>query len=1101
MRIVIDMQACQNGSRFRGIGRYTLGIVTAFLKLAKDTHECHLLMNGMFQDNLAELISYCSKLVPNKNIHIWHGISPTRGDDLQNTERRKISEILRETYIEKLNPDVLFLTTYFEGFCDDSIFSVPSKRKYKIYSTCHDLIPLIQTKIYLDPHHVFKKFYMDQVANYKKIDRFLAVSESSKKELIQCMNIPEQHIVNTSEGIEAQFKNSQPSQEKIEALLGLPLYERKVILYFGASDERKNHLKLIKAFSLMRQQTREKSILVLAGVGVGHHYQKFKSYAVKCGLTSKEFCILGRISDKEVIDLYSFSYLFVFPSFHEGFGLPALEAMACGTAVITSNTTSLPEVIGRKDLTFDPYSAIDIKKSIEKFILDENYRNDVALYCNKRVEEFSWEKSASIALNFMEQESNQILPQKPLFTVFDTLRDNCVQQIVQKKIAKNLKCSEKENLTLAIISNFRKTRKPRILYDISKLVTIDFFTGIQRVTFEILREIRNSYSSQFDIIPIKINGPGNLIEEVENHKLSRSKKEILTPYDILDVRPGDIYINIDLDHSAHHKAQAYDMFRRNGCKTYFIVHDLLPIELGDSFFSEGTASAHFRWFEEAAKADALICVSKAVMNNVSHYLHAVGNVNPELQLGWFHLGGNFSAQNSDRLSSASNKFKSVDFNNPVFLMVGSVEPRKGHLEIVEAMSELWEEGYKGSLIIAGARGWNNELVTDLTNSSPFKDKLLFWPESVSDSDLAYLYSKATALIAGSLGEGFGLPLIEAMSQGTNVIARDIPVFKEVTNNSAVYFQAAKEFKTIILNYKKYPIPPDISAQSWSESAHQLMSAILNGQNLNPWIRDDTITLLPICSGRFNTSAGIYNSDRINSNSVKGLLVWGGYFPIDIGSYEIKLYGKSNLDQEISLKVTTQNNDIIEILFDKNSLHLNASKEAYDKPEVIATAHISINKTVKDAEIYVEVSELNSLYISGFEIVQTTERPFILLDLRCDLFKTEAGIKKDQGVFTQNKPGILLHGGDINLHAGKYSMEIFGTSPQIQNIDFSIGYFDEFNTKQILLNFQDLKIAKSENSIISKKTFSINKPIENAELFIDVDENNKLKVSEIKLQKI
>ncbi len=95
----------------------------------------------------------------------------------------------------------------------------------------------------------------------------------------------------------------------------------------------------------------------------------------------------------------------------------------------------------------------------------------------------------------------------------------------------------------------------------------------------------------------------------------------------------------------------------------------------------------------------------------------------------------------------------------------------------------------------------------------------------------------------------------------------------------------------------------------------------------------------------------------------------------------------------------------------------------------------------------------------------------------------------------------MTGGLVNLDLGKYTIEILGTSPQNQMINFSIGYYDEFNSKQIAVNFNDLPIQKSTNSIISKKIFNLENDIQNAEFFIDVNEDNKLKISEIRLQRI
>ena len=1099
MRIVIDMQGCQNLSRNRGIGRYTTGMVTGFLKEAVTQHDCHLLFNGQFNDNLGQLINHYSDFVPISNIHIWYGIGPCLGSNANNKINKNISVILREKFIEKIDPDFVFLTTYFEGYHDDTVLSIPKTRRYKVIATSHDLIPLIQPKIYLDPNPDFKKYYLEQISEFKEADLYAAVSNSCSNELKTYLGISKEKIIITSEGIEKNFKNSMPSFEKIEKMLDCKLKDKKLIFYFGASDERKNHLKLIKAYSLLSKTAKQNSKLIIAGILNDEHLNKFKNYAYRCGLNNEDYIFLKYITDKQLIDLYSVCYLFVFPSFHEGFGLPALEAMACGAAVITSNTTSLPEVIGRKDLTFDPYNALEIKKLLENLIENPKLRNEISQYCESHSKTFTWEKSAKLILDSMESFG---ITNERVTADTSYLINSSVKAIKKITINDDLSNTKKEQIALKIIKNFRENRKPRILYDISQLITVDFITGIQRVTNEIYNSLIESYSDQFEIIPIKISHHSDILEAIENPPKTIKINKKYSSIDINDIRIGDIFISIDLDHNAHTKEGAYEKLRSQGCKTVFVIHDLLPFDFGDSFFSPNSAVAHFGWFKAIAKADHLVCVSQSVMEHSKYYLNAVENINTNLKIGWFHLGGNFKNEKHINLDKNLNiELQKINFSNPVFLMVGSVEPRKGHLEVIEAMSDLWDSGYQGSLVIVGARGWNNDLVIEVINSSQYKDKLLFWPSKISDADLAYLYKNSTALIAASLGEGFGLPLIESLQHNTPVIARNIPVFREVTKNSCLYFNDAEDLKNIILKYHKQQLGNNFTSQNWGESAKQLMNAITKGHNSETWHRDDKLWLLPVCSNKFNSTSGIYSSDRIKSKFEKGLLVWGGYFPLESGSYDLKIYGKSYIEQEINLKIVTHLHGEIKVLFEKRFLTLSLSKGIYDIPEIICNIPVSLNESIDRAEIYIESSEKNDLYVSCFEIKKTSDLPFILLNTAHNYFKSEIGLKNESGIYTQNKKGNLLTGGLVNLDLGKYTIEILGTSPQNQMINFSIGYYDEFNSKQIAVNFNDLPIQKSTNSIISKKIFNLENDIQNAEFFIDVNEDNKLKISEIRLQRI
>ena len=149
---------------------------------------------------------------------------------------------------------------------------------------------------------------------------------------------------------------------------------------------------------------------------------------------------------------------------------------------------------------------------------------------------------------------------------------------------------------------------------------------------------------------------------------------------------------------------------------------------------------------------------------------------------------------------------------PSFLMVGTVEPRKGHTQALAAFEKLWEQGLDANLVIVGNQGWNMESLADRLRHHPEQGKRLFWLEGISDEYLEKIYAASTCLIAASEGEGFGLPLIEAAQHKLPIIARDIPVFREVAGEHAHYFNglepqvladAIKHWLTSVLKIKPH----------------------------------------------------------------------------------------------------------------------------------------------------------------------------------------------------------------------------------------------------------------------------------------------------------
>jgi glycosyltransferase involved in cell wall biosynthesis len=126
-------------------------------------------------------------------------------------------------------------------------------------------------------------------------------------------------------------------------------------------------------------------------------------------MAADELILPGFVSDADLVALYNLAKVFVFPSWHEGFGLPVLEAMACGTAVIAANTSSLPEVVGREDALFDPMDGVSIASSLGRVLTDESFRADLRAYGPRRARMFSWSETAGRALEAFETSARRRL--------------------------------------------------------------------------------------------------------------------------------------------------------------------------------------------------------------------------------------------------------------------------------------------------------------------------------------------------------------------------------------------------------------------------------------------------------------------------------------------------------------------------------------------------------------------------------------------------------------------------------------------------------------------------------------------------------------------
>jgi glycosyltransferase involved in cell wall biosynthesis len=175
-------------------------------------------------------------------------------------------------------------------------------------------------------------------------------------------------------------------------------------------------------------------------------------------------------------------------------------------------------------------------------------------------------------------------------------------------------------------------------------------------------------------------------------------------------------------------------------------------------------------------------------------------------------------------------------SRPTFLMVGTVEPRKGCAPVLDAFEHLWSKGIESNLVLVGKQGWMMDKLAERLNNHPEMGRQFFWLRGISDEFLEAIYGAAVCLFAASEGEGFGLPLIEAAQQGLPVIARDIPVFREVAGSCAHYFSAnngaelASEIENWLSLYKdgKHPRSTDMHHLTWDQSARRYVQLLFEG---------------------------------------------------------------------------------------------------------------------------------------------------------------------------------------------------------------------------------------------------------------------------------
>jgi glycosyltransferase involved in cell wall biosynthesis/SAM-dependent methyltransferase len=378
----------------------------------------------------------------------------------------------------------------------------------------------------------------------------------------------------------------------------------------------------------------------------------------------------------------------------------------------------------------------------------------------------------------------------------------------------------------------------QLLVDISELVNVDAGTGVQRVTRSVLTELLKNPPKGFRVMPVYASTNESGYKFANHFMANLLGQKSIEDDALVQPRAGDVFLGLDLQHHVTRtQAATLAHYRTEGVKVFFVVYDLLPIQFPQFWESRHLVDQmHAEWLKVVIQSDGAICISKTVADELRDWIskNSIPH-SPQFQMGWFHLGADlggprFSAVPSSQLESELLKALGKKLS---FLMVGTLEPRKGYAQVLDAFELLWASGSDVNLIIVGKKGWlTDEFFRKLVAHSEL-NKRLFWVKDTDDEGLQELYSQCTCLIAASYGEGFGLPLIEAAQKGIPVIARDIPVFHEVAGEGAYYFSGnqpedlAKGIEAWIRLFgeKRHPDSSQIRWSTWSQSAAQLWSQI------------------------------------------------------------------------------------------------------------------------------------------------------------------------------------------------------------------------------------------------------------------------------------
>lgn len=295
----------------------------------------------------------------------------------------------------------LFIFTSFFDF--EKRIIEPTDLLCKTIIIVYDIIPIILWDNYIEFFSNETKLeYFRRINSVRKCDKILTISESVKKDLIEILEIPENAIDVIYAGIDQNDNIFDNDKQLFEKLKQKFLIKNKYIFSVPSMDFRKNIFGLINAYAQLPEKLKNEFQLVISNE-ISEDYKKMLyNHAAKANLTDDELILTNYVTEIDLKILYKNANLFVFPSFNEGFGLPVLEAMYYGIPVVTSNLSSLPEVVGDAGVLVNPYNTNEISQAMEAILNDSELQKNLIAKSKIQAKKFSWNKTAQLTLTTCE---------------------------------------------------------------------------------------------------------------------------------------------------------------------------------------------------------------------------------------------------------------------------------------------------------------------------------------------------------------------------------------------------------------------------------------------------------------------------------------------------------------------------------------------------------------------------------------------------------------------------------------------------------------------------------------------------------------------------
>lgn len=386
MRIAFDATGILGPmSRNRGIGNYSMGQFSEMIKRDRDNE--YFFFNLFDVDfSLKETVAESGNL---EEFKLYMG----ENNFLFRMENEEIIRKIIQKFLRKNKIEVFCFTSPFDSF--NIRYQLEWFEGVKTVAIVYDIIPFIFKKRYL-PDKGSKDWYMKCVNFIRSVDRIQVISQSVKDDLVHYLDFSAEKIDVIWGAVDKRYRVLGVSREEKERLYNKFEIKGDFVMCTGGDDERKNIAGLIEAYGRMASGIREKYQLVIVCKLSPASIERYRELSKKTGCEG-QVVLTGFVSDEELLLLYNLASIMAFPSQYEGFGLPVVEAWACGTPVLTSNNSSLVQIAGDGAIVVDPFDVDQIAKGLE-YALTKCDLNVLLEKGREQLRKFQWENVADASI-------------------------------------------------------------------------------------------------------------------------------------------------------------------------------------------------------------------------------------------------------------------------------------------------------------------------------------------------------------------------------------------------------------------------------------------------------------------------------------------------------------------------------------------------------------------------------------------------------------------------------------------------------------------------------------------------------------------------------